>query len=252
MEITSKENARFRELMSLWTSKGIKRTGLALVCGEKLVLEMLRHQTDRVVEAVVTSDMKWERLGDQAHLLTPCVLSKTLFWELDQLGTKSPLLICRVSSIEPLAELSTYQQALAILPLQSPDNLGAAIRSASAFGVQHIALTQESAQPFLPKTIRSSAGTVFTARLLQTSSSWRSLSCPADRSFALDAHGEDLQSVSWPKAPIFLLGEEGQGAKDANSSFKAIRIPMEPHVESLNATVALSVVLQSWYASSKV
>jgi len=58
--IESEQNDTFKQLKSLLTTRGIKKEGRAIVCGSKLVSEMLRDFPDRC-EAWISS-------GDRLHL----------------------------------------------------------------------------------------------------------------------------------------------------------------------------------------
>lgn len=243
MIISSKENHRYRELQGLWTSRGIRRSCQTLVCGQKLVQERLQHDTNSIVAVVFSPNMQ---VPEHATPLPEIVLSAELFRELDQLGTQSPILVCSTQIIPEVSTVLETTDATVVLPLQNPENLGAAIRSALAFGVRRVVLTNESAHPYLPRAIRSSAGTVFHTQMERVKGSWRHLSLPNHKTFVLDARGDDLSCVVWPDAPVFLLGEEGQGVGVTADEFQRIKIPMEPRVESLNATVALSIALYAW------
>ena len=53
------------------------------------------------------------------------------------------------------------ERALSLYSLRDPGNLGAVIRSAAAFGVQHIVLSADSADIYNPKTVRAAMGTMF-------------------------------------------------------------------------------------------
>ena len=53
------------------------------------------------------------------------------------------------------------------VPFQDPENVGAVIRSAVAFGAVPIVLLAEAANPCHPKSIRASGGMVFKANLLR-------------------------------------------------------------------------------------
>ena len=62
---------------------------------------------------------------------------------------------------------------------------------------------------------------------------------------ALDMHGKNLGTFTWPRNARLLIGEEGQGVP-ASKAFEFLSIPMAREVESLNATVAASIALYSY------
>ncbi|MFN7262781.1 MAG: TrmH family RNA methyltransferase, partial [Pseudobdellovibrionaceae bacterium] len=173
-------------------------------------------------------------------------LPKILFDELDTLGTHFNLLILEVPEISNLTDLTLPpEQPQVILPLGDPSNLGAAIRSCEAFGIHEILLTQESANPFLPKALKASAGSLLRVRLFKTGSI---SGISTQHVLALDSQGQNLMSYQWPKSFRLLVGEEGPGLGDL-AIRNRISIPTE-NVESLNAVVALSVALYDYKRKS--
>jgi TrmH family RNA methyltransferase len=130
-----------------------------------------------------------------------------------------------------------------VMTLGDPGNLGALIRSCEAFAVPRIILTKEAAHPFLPKTVKASAGSVL--RLPITYGPTLS-EFPAS-CIALDTEGVSIDDFTWPKNGLLIIGEEGQGFGKGDSSGrktfeKRVRIPTKS-VESLNVVVAASIAL---------
>jgi RNA methyltransferase, TrmH family len=130
-----------------------------------------------------------------------------------------------------------------LVPFQDPENIGAVIRSAAAFGVSQVILLSESAHPYHPKALRASGGVVPHVHLRQGPSlNDLPQNLPV---LALSAEGTDLGAVEFPAAFGFLLGLEGQGLPDGWRP-AAVRIPIQPQVESLNAAAAAAVALYEW------
>ena len=174
-------------------------------------------------------------------------LARTIFEELDVSGTHYPLLLARTPDIGE-ADLSKAPEGLEVLcALGDPSNVGALLRSAAAFGASKVILLRECASPFHPKAVRAaSASTLLTA--LERGPSIKDLPGVAINGavLALDMNGRDLGKFEWPRNARLLIGEEGQGVP-SSKSFEFLSIPMAKDVESLNATVAASVALYSYY-----
>ena len=246
MVITSSANKVFRHLNSLWSAKGIRQHNQALVCGPKLVHECINGIEGCQLKQLVYPDGR--SYSELPAELPALQLSPALFKQLDQLGTDYPLAV--VEAPEPKAYDLTTQEPAIVLPLQNPDNLGAALRSAVAFGIKRIVLTKESCQPYLPRAIRSAAGAIFHAKLCSLALPVAELVLPSQRGVALDAGGEEINAFDWPKNPIFCVGAEGPGEASLPAGVVRCRIPMRgPDIDSLNATVALSIALYQWQQS---
>ena len=234
-QIESENNAIFKTLKKLLGGRGVKKQGNTLVCGARLVAEVMGRSPDRC--------LAWITPGDRHAPPTdaPCdlewfQLAPNLFQALDAFGTKSPIVLfdCPPPTLwEPETGLPAGCSLL--VPFQDPENVGAVIRSAVAFDVDQIILLAQSANPFHPKAVRASAGAVFSARLLQGPSLSE---IPQDLPvIALAASGRPLAQVSFPQSFCLLSGMEGPGLPPHWQSH-AVAIPMAPEVESLNAAVA--------------
>jgi 16S rRNA (guanine527-N7)-methyltransferase len=130
-----------------------------------------------------------------------------------------------------------------MIPFQNPDNVGAAIRSAAAFGASQVILLAESAHPFHPRALRASGGSVLRVQLRQGPALDK---LPADLPImALSPEGADIRQAAFPPSFGFLAGIEGPGLPAAWRR-RALGIPISPAVESLNAAAAVAVALYEW------
>lgn len=127
-----------------------------------------------------------------------------------------------------------------ICPLGDPSNLGALARSAVAFGASRLILTEESCNPFHPKAIKASAGSILKIPLFKVGP-LADFVTGNDEVFALDMKGENVGQFKWPKNLRLVLGEEGPGFSGLKG-LKKLSVPSRG-VESLNATVAASIAL---------
>jgi tRNA G18 (ribose-2'-O)-methylase SpoU len=255
-EITSRDNSYFKEFRALLSSKGIKEAKQCLVSGSKHVQDLVLSgrlgtgtaATHRVVAEILAGEA--EPLTQDAKLYR---FSRELFRELDEVGDQNQLFVVEVPELSKLrSDFFQNLQFTAVLPLSDPSNLGAATRSCAAFGVSNLILTQESANPFLSKAIRASAGAVFNVNFSRGPALKELLTQLLDgpdaipnRVCVLDMEGTSLREFVWPKGSVLVVGEEGRGLpKDIALLSKAQRIciPIQK-MESLNATVALSIAL---------
>jgi TrmH family RNA methyltransferase len=170
-------------------------------------------------------------------------LSPTLFAQIDVLGTHFNILVVAQPDILTLSATDIIDYAPKgielIVPIGDPGNLGALIRSCEAFGVPRVILSREAAHPFLPKSVKASAGSVMRVPLARGPA----LAEYPSNCIALDTQGMSIDEFVWPTQGLLVVGEEGSGfASSGLVPQTRIRIPTHG-VESLNAVVATSIAL---------
>ncbi|RPJ71272.1 MAG: 16S rRNA (guanine(527)-N(7))-methyltransferase RsmG, partial [Desulfobacteraceae bacterium] len=239
--ISSDQNPFYKELKRLLTGRGVRKASRALVSGEKLVMEILSAHP-RLGQAWVSGPEQpppEAAAGLEWYQLAPGLLK-----EVDLFGTRAALLVIRLPEMRPWAPSEGFPAGASVLiPFQDPENVGAAIRSAAAFGAAQAILLAESAHPFHPKALRTSGGAVLSLPLRQGPALE---AIPPDLPIvALSAEGSDIRQAEFPAAFGLLAGMEGPGLPAAWRR-RAVRIPIRPEVESLNAAAATAVALYEW------
>ncbi|MBL8020029.1 MAG: 16S rRNA (guanine(527)-N(7))-methyltransferase RsmG [Leptospirales bacterium] len=245
--ISSRDNERFKNLVSLNQSKGIKKQGLALVCGSRLVEELLEDESEGTkITALLVNRNYWLVEDVEPVARIPVwTFENELFKEIDVQGTGAPLAVVRVNS---LPEFESPVQGLSVvIPFQDPENVGAALRSCLAFGVAEAILTQEAANPFLPRAIRASANACFRIAIKKGPALAEIQLEMADLPvFVLTGDAPvSLTQTELPKDCIVVAGLEGAGVP---STLKGQRVFIEisDEIDSLNAVAALSVSLYEY------
>jgi 16S rRNA (guanine527-N7)-methyltransferase len=242
--IKSSDNPTFKLLRSLTATRPIKRQGLALISGTKVTREMVQVAKDRAIAWVYPGG---ETVAPGPELQEPNIeLAPALFRELDEFGTGAPLLLVKVPEMPEFDEKAPWPKgATLFLALQNPENLGATIRSAAAFGVARIVLLQECAHPYHPKSMRA-AGTALAVTHFESGPGIAHLSTEGHPLLTLDAGGTSLAEVSFPATFGLLPGVEGPGLPESLKKAGTLAIPMMEPIESLNAGVATAIALYEW------
>lgn len=246
--ITSSSNPLFRSFSSLLQSKGIKKEGLVLVSGKKIVPEVMTQFKDHLTHILYTDSLEtsFNELSKKYPDLFSINLSSPLFKELDDSNSRFPLVVMKAP------QLSTYQESKpglnVFLSLSDPSNLGAALRSLKAFNASQVILTEECAHPFLPKVTKTASGSNLAAPIVKGPSIQE---LKIKEPICLDMEGESLKNFSWPKTANLVLGEEGQGVPEKlkNTGLK-LKIEMNSEIESLSAPIALSIAAHHHYLKS--
>lgn len=235
MLITSPTNSLFKKILSLTESKGLKNEGIFILSGKNLVQEFLRRPI-----LPIESEVYCEGQTPQLELKKQVQLSKELFKLIDVMGTHSPILVLQQPELKNWNPEKSVAGLTLLTPLGDPSNLGALIRSAEAFSVAKVVLLRESANPFLPRSVKASAGSVSRITMEKGPSLHELENFPGEL-IGLEMKGRSLAGFKWPEKSLLLIGEEGAGLPEL-SRLQRISIPTQK-VESLNATVAASIAL---------
>ncbi len=137
---------------------------------------------------------------------------------------------------------------VALAGLQDPGNLGTILRSAEAFGATGVLLGEGTVSALNAKVIRASAGSVFRLPVLPAdlAAVLPTLRERGSRLLATSSHkGIPLPEANLSGPTVILVGNEGAGIPRELTPFvdETVAIPHSPHVESLNAGIAASIIL---------
>lgn len=143
----------------------------------------------------------------------------------------------------PLNEMSGT--ALVLNGVIDPENVGAIIRNAAAFGIQNLIVDTYSSPPYLRRTIKVSRGTLFQMKLHTTSNLPLLLKNKQAVATSLRHQAIPLHQVKFPENPYFIFGRESTGIdQDILASCSLhVKIPIDPRVDSLNVAVASGIIL---------
>jgi len=130
---------------------------------------------------------------------------------------------------EPKGDVLVYLHAV-----EDPGNVGTIIRSAHALAEATVVLGPNCADPYSPKAVRASMGSIF-ARPPATAT----LDELDGHKVALDARAEqELREVRLEKPVVLVLGSE---RGELPGGVEGVRIPV--HADSLNVAMAATVAL---------
>ena len=248
--ITSRRNPLAVRLKRLGTDKKARRAEGRFLCeGVKLVEEALRWGAE--VELLAAAEGAALPAGlppETRRVELPAEL-------LDHVSTvdtpQGVLALCRTPETAPPAELPPGRY-LVLDGVQDPGNVGTIWRTADAFGAQGLFLLPGCAEPFSPKTVRSTMGACF--RLPVWEAELETLSALLARAgmplyaTALRSDTSDVREIPLDRAAV-VIGSEGRGVSPAvlAACEKTLKIPMRDRCESLNAAAAAAVVLwEGW------
>ena len=129
----------------------------------------------------------------------------------------------------------------------TPGNIGTLVRSADAFGASGLVVTGHAADPYDPRAVRASTGSLFALPVVRVPSHREVLDWAAgaqlvgtDERGSVDVAGHDLTGPT-----VLLVGNETSGLSAAwrEVAHTMVRIPIAGAASSLNAAAAGTVVL---------
>ena len=222
-----------------------------MVCeGEKLLEEALASgvpvTTVLVCENVDCSPTLLQRAEAQGARLYQA--EKSLFALTTDVQTPQGLVFSCKRPIHPSNDLSKVRRAVLLDGLQDPGNLGTILRTADAFALDAVILCEGCTDPTAPKVIRATMGAIFrqpvySMPLVDAIERLRANGLPV---YAAALHTDSVEAgtVDLRQAAV-IIGNEGRGvsATALESCDKTILIPMTGAAESLNASVAASILI---------
>ena len=263
--ITSRQNPQIKAVCALEDKKERRRSGLFRFDGIKLFLDSLGRveicgvyvrypESDGVSSAIAKALREGYLREDNVKRVSSEVFEK-LTEERSPEGIVTVAKMCsrlHVSvSEDTLHELSGKTLLLAE-SLRDPGNLGTVMRSCAALGVDCLIMTDDCADLYNPKTVRSAMGALFRLNtvtvahadlprfVVELRNSGRRVYAAALRSDARKIGELDLA-----EGDCFIIGNEGHGLSDEviDSSTGSTIIPMVEGNESLNAAAAAAICI---------
>ena len=248
IRIDSRENERIKRTRRLALEAAERRReGLFFAEGVKLCLDIAAVLPPCEVYYTAASAEKEPRitaLPGARFLVSEGVAAKLA-------ESKTPQGVFCLFPIPPAWKEDLHQKSriLVLDGVQDPGNVGAALRSAAAFGWDAAVLGPGCADPFSPKALRSGMSATVKLPIMQTAElagflaglSAKGCLCAAAR--LEDAL--DMQLLRPQGAFALVIGSEGRGVSEraAQACGASVYIPIASEMESLNAAVAAGVLM---------
>lgn len=247
---------RVRAVAKLTKRSARQETGLFLLEGPQAAREALAYRPDTIVEvfATPTAMEKHQDIRDAAREAGIEVVF-TAEPVLDAMAdTVTPQGIVAVARQSPTALRDVFAAGPRLLAIceevRDPGNLGTIIRAADAAGADAVVLTGRTVDPYNPKVVRATTGSLFHLPIAVGAE----LSDTVERAHAVgltvvaaDVGGEDFLahrgSLAQPTA--WLFGNEARGLDEEALRLvdRTLRLPIYGRAESLNLATAASVCL---------
>lgn len=255
IEITSMQNPMLKEYNKLKKNSNYRQKCCKIALeGPNLLHEAIKTG---LVPEVVFFTREYYNSENGSFLYTlpgsvkQAVLPRELFAKIAD--TENPQAVAAIVHYNPeekASKISDISGLILILNrLQDPGNMGSIIRTAAAAGVDIVYYTRGCVDPFNPKAIRSTAGSIFHLPVLPIHDSVeliQSLKKNNVKVIAAAVSGsKSIWDADFGDRTALIIGNEAAGIDEnlfEEVDYK-VTIPLEPPVESLNAAAATAVII---------
>ena len=267
--LISAENAEFQIIESLKNNR-VKRAryGEIFIEGIESIKQVLKSglEISRIIVTAKISSWaagiikKFEDCPDQKIKIIE--MNDVMYRKLCDKDVPSEMLVTAKLPGISLDELKLSHNPFIIVLDRPSDmgNLGSVIRSANSFGVDAVLILGHGVDPWDPKTIRASMGSIFFTQPLQL----ESLSQLEEyieflrNQYGIEVFGTDsggtssLVSRALKRPLMLILGNEAKGMSQALKTMcrETISIPVSGTVNSLNIASAASIFMWEVYRNS--
>ncbi len=233
--------AIIKDIQNLSHREARAAQGVFLAEGIKWAEELLLHARHQI--QAIYAERKWiDRYASQLSGIAVQEVDDVLLGRLSQQKSPQEVLIL-VKQFSRTLQPFRGGIHLVLSTIQDPGNLGTIIRTADWFGVQQILCSADCADPYHPKVVQASMGSLIRMSVIQTSlPDW--LGQQKDvRKWAAVLNGADYTTATGEG--ILMMGNESKGlSRDCiELATDPITIPKIGGAESLNVSVATGILL---------
>ena len=249
---------RVRAVAKLTKRSARAETGLYLLEGPQAVREALTYRPDAIVELFATTN-GWEKHPDirakaaDAGVDAVHVTDYVLGAMADTVTPQGLVAVVRQTPTAVREVFASSPRLVAICEeIRDPGNLGTIIRAADAAGADAVVLTGRTVDPYNPKVVRATTGSLFHLPVSVASDLTEVVEqahAAGLNVLAADVKGDDLLAaradgvLAAPTA--WLFGNEARGLEDDALALAdhVLKLPIFGRAESLNLATAASVCL---------
>ena len=245
--ITSLQNP----LIKKWRQLNKSRTerlaqGLFIAEGEHMALEAVQNQCVKTLVIAQTAQQKYAFVFQYG--LPVYVLADHVFAALCDAKTPQGILaLCTYPQEQDITCLGN--RIVCLNGVQDPGNVGTILRTMDAAGFTGLLIDDKTADPYAPKVLRATMGSIFRIPVVHTKQLEQALDKLSDDAYEIlagDLLGEPFfADRKREENTCIIIGNEGAGIAPEIKEKATLRlkIPMMGGAESLNAAVAAAIMM---------
>lgn len=253
--ITSKDNEIIKNIRKLKEKKYRDANNEYLIEGIKLIKEAVEEKAKiklMVVceESIEDGDIDQKLLYEIAKY--DCIyVNKKVFSILTDV--QNPQGILAVIEKKNNEENINYKEDIIVVldGIQDPGNLGTILRTIDSVGLSQVIVSKETADSYNPKVVRSTMGAIFRVNVIESEDLLQTLKNLKKHKYKIMATSletnNSIYDVEYNKK-VIVIGNEANGVSKNVLEYadEKIKIPMLGKTESLNASVATSIILYEY------
>lgn len=249
--ITSRENLLIKLVSALQGSASERRkNGLFVLEGLRIAEDAIDNgiRFDKLIISNTAAEKHFGFMPEFSANSEECYkIPDSLFTKISD--TKNPqgiIAVCKIPQ-NGVAEINKEGRYIALENMADPSNLGAVSRTAEALGLDGIILSGAGCDPYSPKVLRASMGTVLRMPIFILKDFVSEIKATGLLTFAtvVDKSADSIKSAEFSDGSVLIIGNEANGITDemkAAADYK-ITIPMSGKAESLNAAAAAAIAM---------
>lgn len=249
--ITSRENPLIKLVAALQvSSEKRKRNGLFVLEGLRICKDACDNGikfdklivSDAAAEKYAADTEKFSLISDECYKIPD-----SLFKKISDTKTPQGIIAVAKMTVTGSCGIDKNGKYIALENVADPSNLGAISRTAEALGVNGIILSSDGCDPYSPKALRASMGTLLRVPVFVTESFAETLKSTGLKRYAcvVDKTAESIKEQSFENGSVVMIGNEANGLTDSakQSADVLVTIPMTGRAESLNAAAAAAIAM---------
>ena len=248
--INSTENSFFKNLKKIYSNKIYRTNSKKTILDGPHLIQAFMDSGGKVISLVTDESV----ISNEINLIIKknlnnniVTLSHELFTKISGLNSVTGLMALIDIPVERIYKRESGFHLL-LNDIQDPGNLGAILRTNAATGNSLIFLSKGSCDLWAPKTIRGSQGAQFFLRCFENQDLFALIESFNFPTYSLSMNGDSIFNHQFAKDVAVIIGNEGRGIDESleQKAHKILSIPMQKHIESLNVSVAASIVMYEY------
>lgn len=245
MIITSKDNEIIKNIKKLKEKK--YRLDSYIVEGIKMVKEAI-SENQEIVLIAIREDLKIDFDTKNTKIVT---ISNKIFNDISDVKTPQGILaVIKKNQNNQIETNSDY--ILALDSLQDPGNMGTIIRTADSANINQIIINKTTVDPYSPKVIRSTMGAIYRTNIIEVEDLKATLKEMKLKGFQIITTDlkatQSIYDINYNNKTVVVIGNEANGVSQEilQTADKKVIIPMLGKTESLNASIAASIMIYEY------